>query len=233
MSASCCICLCCISFTHTFSMPQVFCGTSDMTSNHNFEGYMKGDDSNTKLLAKVTDLESRSRRQNLRILGLAESEGGVLQSFLRVYCATFLEMTKDTLIREARRRGKLEYHGQQIRIVEDYCPEVLGQRVEYREPSKLKVKHRKVAEQHGDVYVVKTLSHLRDYSFCFRLNEEFEEFTKGLDERHCKSVVRWESNTLVCIQTGEKMNRGWAHWIQDDRLHLVTATVFVMPLVMQ
>lgn len=40
---------------------------------------------------------------------------------------------KDLLIREARRRGKLDYRGQQIRIVEDYCPEVLSQRAEYRE----------------------------------------------------------------------------------------------------
>ncbi|KAL0149605.1 hypothetical protein M9458_055132, partial [Cirrhinus mrigala] len=39
---------------------------------------------------------------------------------------------KDLLIREARRRGKLEYRGQQICIVEDYCPEVMSQRAEYR-----------------------------------------------------------------------------------------------------
>lgn len=38
---------------------------------------------------------------------------------------------KDLLIREARQRGKLGYRGQQIRIVEDYCPEVLSQRSEY------------------------------------------------------------------------------------------------------
>lgn len=40
---------------------------------------------------------------------------------------------KDLLIREARWRGKLDYCGQQIRIVEDYCPEVLSQRSEHRE----------------------------------------------------------------------------------------------------
>ncbi|KPP65282.1 hypothetical protein Z043_116316 [Scleropages formosus] len=50
----------------------------------------------------------------------------------------------------------------------------------------LKVKQRKVVEQRGDVYVVKTLSSLRNHSLSFRVNEEFEEFTKGLDERHCK-----------------------------------------------
>lgn len=32
----------------------------------------------------------------------------------------------DLLIREARWKGKLDYRGQQIRIMEDYCPEVLS-----------------------------------------------------------------------------------------------------------
>lgn len=50
----------------------------------------------------------------------------------------------------------------------------------------LKLKHRKVIEQVGDQYVAKTLSTLRNYTFSFRVNEEFEEFTKGLDDRHCK-----------------------------------------------
>lgn len=44
-----------------------------------------------------------------------------------------LYQVKDLLIREARRRGKLEYRGQQVRVVDDYSPEVLSQRVEYRE----------------------------------------------------------------------------------------------------
>ncbi|KAG7511925.1 hypothetical protein JOB18_014560 [Solea senegalensis] len=39
---------------------------------------------------------------------------------------------KDLLIHEARRRGKLEYRGQQIRVVEDYSPDVQSQRAEYR-----------------------------------------------------------------------------------------------------
>ncbi|KAL4645913.1 retinoid-binding protein 7-like [Arapaima gigas] len=84
----------------------------------------------------------------------------------------------------------------------------------------LKVKQRKVVEQVGDVYVVKTLSPLRNYLVSFRINEEFEEFTKGLDERHCKSLVTWEGKKLVCVQKGEKKNRGWAHWIEDEKLHM-------------
>ncbi|KAL0158033.1 hypothetical protein M9458_046109, partial [Cirrhinus mrigala] len=50
----------------------------------------------------------------------------------------------------------------------------------------LKLKHRKVIDQVGDRYVAKTLSTFRNYTFSFRVNEEFEEFTKGLDDRHCK-----------------------------------------------
>ncbi|KAG5838775.1 hypothetical protein ANANG_G00227160 [Anguilla anguilla] len=84
----------------------------------------------------------------------------------------------------------------------------------------LQLKHRKVVEQEGDVYVVKTLSTFRNYTLSFRLDEEFPEFTKGLDERHCKSLVSWEGSRLVCVQQGEKKDRGWAHWIEDNLLHL-------------
>uniref|UniRef100_A0A3P9IWB2 Cellular retinoic acid-binding protein 1 n=1 Tax=Oryzias latipes TaxID=8090 RepID=A0A3P9IWB2_ORYLA len=84
----------------------------------------------------------------------------------------------------------------------------------------LKLKLRKVIEQHGDQYVIKTVSPLRNYTFSFKLNQEFEEFTRGLDNRHVKSLVTWEGNKLVCVQTGEKKNRGWTHWIEDDKLHL-------------
>ncbi|XP_065141627.1 retinoid-binding protein 7a isoform X3 [Paramisgurnus dabryanus] len=84
----------------------------------------------------------------------------------------------------------------------------------------LKLKLRKVIEQVGDQYVIKTLSTFRNYVFSFRVNEEFQEFTKGLDNRHCKSLVQWEGNKIVCVQNGEKKNRGWAHWIEDDKLHL-------------
>lgn len=55
----------------------------------------------------------------------------------------------------------------------------------------LKLKHRKVIEQVGDQYSVKTLSTFKNYTFSFRVNEEFEEFTKGLDGRHCKVLQRF------------------------------------------
>lgn len=36
-----------------------------------------------------------------------------------------------------------------------------------------------------------------------------------------QSLVTWQGNKLVCEQIGEKKNRGWAHWVEDDKLHLV------------
>lgn len=36
-----------------------------------------------------------------------------------------------------------------------------------------------------------------------------------------QSMVTWQGNKLVCEQIGEKKNRGWAHWIEGDKLHLV------------
>ncbi|XP_072553058.1 retinoid-binding protein 7a [Salminus brasiliensis] len=84
----------------------------------------------------------------------------------------------------------------------------------------MRLKLRKVIEQVGDVNVIKTLSTFRNYAFSFRIGEEFDENTKGLDNRHCKSLVTWEGNRMVCTQKGEMKNRGWAHWIEDDKLHL-------------
>ncbi|XP_054465129.1 retinoid-binding protein 7a [Anoplopoma fimbria] len=84
----------------------------------------------------------------------------------------------------------------------------------------LKLKLKKVIEQRGDKYIIKTVSSFRNYTVSFREGQEFEEFTKGLDNRHVKSLVTWEGNKLVCEQTGEKKNRGWAHWIEEDKLYL-------------
>ncbi|XP_062872086.1 nicotinamide/nicotinic acid mononucleotide adenylyltransferase 1 [Trichomycterus rosablanca] len=84
----------------------------------------------------------------------------------------------------------------------------------------LKLKHYKVIEQVGGVFVIKTISTFRNYVFSFRMDEEFDEFTKSLDGRQCKSLVTWLGNKMVCNQKGEKKNRGWAHWIEDEKLHL-------------
>lgn len=83
-----------------------------------------------------------------------------------------------------------------------------------------RLKLKKVIEKQGDLYLIKTISTFRKYIFSFRVGQMFEEFTKGLDNRHCKSLVAWEEKRLVCKQTGEKKNRGWVHWIEDDQLHL-------------
>ncbi|TNN87672.1 Retinoid-binding protein 7 [Liparis tanakae] len=84
----------------------------------------------------------------------------------------------------------------------------------------LKLKLKKVIEQQGDKYIIKTVSTMRNYTISFRAGQEFEEFTEGLDNRHVKSLVTWEGIKLVCEQTGEKKDRGWAHWIVEDKLYL-------------
>ncbi|XP_043978822.1 retinoid-binding protein 7a [Gambusia affinis] len=84
----------------------------------------------------------------------------------------------------------------------------------------LRLKLRKVIEQQGDQYIIKTLSTFRNYAISFKIGQEFEEFTKGLDNGHIKSTVTWQGNKLMCEQIGEKKNRGWAHWVEGDKLHL-------------
>ncbi|XP_020484744.1 retinoid-binding protein 7 isoform X2 [Labrus bergylta] len=68
------------------------------------------------------------------------------------------------------------------------------------------LKPRKVIEQEGDCFTIKTFTTFRNYDLSFKIGEEFIEVTKGMDNRSC--------------QRGEKKNRGWSHWIQGDELHL-------------
>lgn len=36
-----------------------------------------------------------------------------------------------------------------------------------------------------------------------------------------KTLVTWDGDQLVCVQKGEKENRGWKQWIVGDLLHVV------------
>lgn len=125
-----------------------------------------------KLKVRLTDLEGRSRRCNVRLIGVPESiEGARPTTFFSKFLVDVLGrdvlssppelerahralkpkpaegerpravilcfhkfQTKDAVIRAARRkRGELKYDGKPIYIYEDYCPEVLDQRAEYKE----------------------------------------------------------------------------------------------------
>uniref|UniRef100_A0A672Q491 Retinol binding protein 7b, cellular n=1 Tax=Sinocyclocheilus grahami TaxID=75366 RepID=A0A672Q491_SINGR len=79
------------------------------------------------------------------------------------------------------------------------------------------LKLQKVFEQDGDSFTIKTFTTFRNYSCSFRIGEEFEEITKGLDNRKCQSTG---TMTDLCVQKGEKKNRGWTHWMEGDTLYL-------------
>ncbi len=40
-----------------------------------------------------------------------------------------------------------------------------------------------------------------------------------------QSLVTWDGDKLVCVQKGEKENRGWKQWLEGDLLHLVRESV--------
>ena len=129
-------------------------------------------DDNAKLKAKITDLEGRSRRCNVRLIGVPEAiEGPQPTSFfstllvdilgkdvlptppeldrahralrpkpsegdkLRLVIICFPKFqAKDMVIRAARKkRDELKYDGKSVYIYDDYCPEVMDQRAEYKE----------------------------------------------------------------------------------------------------
>lgn len=39
-----------------------------------------------------------------------------------------------------------------------------------------------------------------------------------------QTTVSWEGEKLECVQRGEKQDRGWTHWLEGDKLHLVRIT---------
>ncbi|KAG8541713.1 hypothetical protein GDO81_028408 [Engystomops pustulosus] len=74
--------------------------------------------------------------------------------------------------------------------------------------------------QNGNEFKTKTLSTFRNYELNFTVGVEFTEQTKGLDNRSVQTLVSWDGDKLVCVQKGEKNNRGWTHWIVGDKLYL-------------
>lgn len=50
----------------------------------------------------------------------------------------------------------------------------------------LRLKLKKVIEQEEDRYIIKTCSTFRNCAIAFRVDQEFQEFTEGLDNRHVK-----------------------------------------------
>uniref|UniRef100_A0A8C5N250 Retinol binding protein 7 n=1 Tax=Leptobrachium leishanense TaxID=445787 RepID=A0A8C5N250_9ANUR len=83
------------------------------------------------------------------------------------------------------------------------------------------MKPQKVIQQNGDVFTIRTISSLRNYAIEFTVGKEFDEETKGVDNQKLKSLVTWDNGRLVCVQIGEKKNRGWVHWLEGDDLHLI------------
>ncbi|XP_059932315.1 retinol-binding protein 2-like isoform X1 [Gadus macrocephalus] len=83
----------------------------------------------------------------------------------------------------------------------------------------------KIIVQKGDVFETMTQSTFRNYEVNFTVGVEFDEYTKGLDNRTVKTLVSWDGDKLVCVQKGEKENRGWKHWIEGDMLHLDPAVL--------
>uniref|UniRef100_A0A8C7CJV5 Retinol binding protein 7b, cellular n=1 Tax=Oncorhynchus kisutch TaxID=8019 RepID=A0A8C7CJV5_ONCKI len=82
------------------------------------------------------------------------------------------------------------------------------------------LKPQKVIEQDGDSFTIKTFTTFKNYTVSFKIGEEFEEVTKAMDNRKVQTVVNWDNDKLVCVQKGEKKNRGWTHWIEGDELYL-------------
>ncbi|XP_048470820.1 retinoid-binding protein 7 [Rhincodon typus] len=76
----------------------------------------------------------------------------------------------------------------------------------------------KIIEQKGDSFIIKTISSFRNYEVQFTVGEEFEENTKGLDNRKCKPisdpiVARRRPCSLLIGRGGEGARSRAGHWL--------------------
>ncbi|EPY78081.1 retinol-binding protein 2 [Camelus ferus] len=58
-----------------------------------------------------------------------------------------------------------------------------------------------------------------DFASC-NMSSEFDEDTKGLDNRNVKTLVIWQSDALVSVQKGEKKNRGSKQRVEGNKQYL-------------
>ncbi|XP_057188944.1 retinol-binding protein 2b [Triplophysa rosa] len=89
----------------------------------------------------------------------------------------------------------------------------------------------KIFTQDGNNFVIKTQSTFKSFELSFTVGVEKEEITEGFDNRVIKTLVTWEGDKLVATQKGEKGNRGWKHWIEGDKLYLVSIHVILITMI--
>lgn len=81
-----------------------------------------------------------------------------------------------------------------------------------------------VTKLYANVSVITTVQYKKNKS-CFRQSHTANCFSGCIFVLY-QTVVNWENDKL-CVQKGEKKNRGWTHWIQGDELHLVCDCTFL------
>ncbi|XP_056618315.1 retinol-binding protein 5 [Triplophysa dalaica] len=67
---------------------------------------------------------------------------------------------------------------------------------------------------------IKTVTTFKNFDMDFTLGKEFTEDLGPVDGRKCQTTVDWEGDKLLCVQRGEKEERGWTHWLEGNTLHL-------------
>uniref|UniRef100_H3A7B5 Retinol binding protein 7 n=1 Tax=Latimeria chalumnae TaxID=7897 RepID=H3A7B5_LATCH len=80
----------------------------------------------------------------------------------------------------------------------------------------------KIIQQDGDNFTVRTLSTFRNYHVEFKVGEEFDEDTKGLDNRKCKgNCSTWGGGRLVWLKKkcGSENPGKWPHTSWKLELH--------------
>lgn len=139
-------------------MPTSLCGSWEMISNVNMDGYMIA-------LGEFLSCCFFPSAQNMLLYGALTKSGSRWCRSSSVRWRHVTIYLKPTL------------------LMSNNNPAGIGP---YLRKIALKLKMRKVIEQKGEQYIIKTCSIFRNYSICFRVGQVFEEFTDGLDNRHVK-----------------------------------------------
>lgn len=139
-------------------MPTSLCGSWEMISNVNMDGYMIA-------LGEFLSCCFFPSAQNMLLYGALTKSGSQWCRSSSVRWRHVTIYLKPTM------------------LMSNNNPAGIGP---YLRKIALKLKMRKVIEQKGEQYIIKTCSTFRNYSICFRVGQVFEEFTDGLDNRHVK-----------------------------------------------
>ncbi|KAG7263740.1 hypothetical protein CRUP_016237 [Coryphaenoides rupestris] len=200
--------------TTAAKMPADLNGYWRMISNDNFEEYLKALDVNVAirkiatLLKPDKDITHEGDRITIKTLSTFKNYnmdfevGKEFEEDLSGVddrkCMTTISWDGDRLV--CVQKGEIEGRGWTHWVTGDELPPDIDFATR---KIAISLSQTKVVTQHGDSFDFKTLSTFRNYEHTFTVGVEFDEFTKGLDNRHVKELTCEDVSFLFKFSCGK------------------------------